>query len=147
MLSTLSFLKYPTHIDMHNWSILMLLSLGTQQAEDVKSNNIDGAVDEHGNKRNEAENNHTCIDMNDDIEQAENNSEQSGTAEDNTREHCDGVDGAENEEDGEGVKRALMSDTGAGSSNTLTNEGAAATGGSSSTVATITPVSSNSTNS
>ena len=125
----------------------MLLSLGTQQAEDLNSNNIDGAVEEDGNKRNEAENNHTCIDMDDDIGQAENNSEQSGTADDNTREHCDVIDGAENDEDGEGVKRALMSDTGAGSSNTLTNEGAAATGGSSSTVATITPVSSNSTNS
>ena len=124
--------------------MLYILSLGTQQAEDVNSNNIDGAANEDGNKRNEAENNHTCIDMDDDIEQAENNSEQIGAADDNTRGH---YDGAENDEDGEGVKRALMSDTGACSSNTLTNEGAAATGGSSSTVATITPVSNNSTNS
>ena len=125
----------------------MLLPLGTQQAEDVNSNSIDGAINEDGNKRNEAESNHTCIEMGDDTEQAENNSEQSGIADDNTDGHYDVDNGAENDEDAEGVKRALMSDTGAGSSNTLTNEGATTTGGSSSTVATITPVSSNSPNS
>ena len=125
----------------------MLLSLGTQQPEDVNSNSIDGALDEDGNKRNEAENNHTCIEMGDDTEQAENNSEPSDIADDNTRGHYDATDGAENDDDAEGVKRALMSDAGAGSSNTLTNEGATTTGGSSSTVATITPVSSNSPNS
>ena len=124
----------------------MLLSLGTQQAEDVNSNNIDGAVDEDGNKRNEAENNHTCsIDMDDGSIQPEKFSGHGDTADGDL---YDTVDGAEEDEDVEGVKRALMSDIGAGdSSNTLTNEGAVASGGSSSTVAAITPVSSNSTNS
>ena len=127
----------------------MLLSLGTQQqGEDANSNNIDGAVDEDGNKQS-TENNHTCIEMDDadDFAQSDNNREQADNGDDHKIADCDTVDDGEEDADGDGVKCALVTDAGVGSSNTLTNESVTTTGGSSSTVATITPVSSNSTNS
>ena len=122
----------------------MLSSLGTQPGEDVNSNNIDGAVDEDGNKQ-QSENNHTCIEMDDEeFVQTENNREQGDHGDDHTNVDCDTVDGSDEDGDGEGIKRALVSETGAGSSSTLTKY-TVTTAGSSSTVATITP--SNSTNS